>query len=390
MSNKEYSIDKLNIVLKSYVEFCHDQDKVGYGVFKVGDFSKVLKIDSSEFSNEIRRIANNEFKKVMNNSAVKEIQEHCKALAYFGPQKEINMRYASKNGAIYVDLMVPKGGVVKITKAGYRVVKPQKVLFYRRSVQKSLSRPVKGKGGNALRQLFPNIENNEFKLLLLWMMFVIHFEGPFPMMIIQGQQGSAKSFLMEIVRDLLDPVKAPLLSLPRSERDLVLTTLNNTVLAFDNVSSLPKWMPDAFCRIATGAGFSTRKLYSDDEEKVFEFCRPIIINGIADFVVKSDLADRSIILNMQSISPSKRLPKKKLWDQYQQVKPAILSFLYGSVATALKNIDTIDLAETPRMADFAIFSCAASSRLNWTEQKFLDAYAAISSSYLQFVMIPIL
>jgi hypothetical protein len=33
------------------------------------------------------------------------------------------------------------------------------------------------------------------------------------------------------------------------------------------------------CRLATGGGFSTRKLYTDDEEQLFNAQRPSILNG---------------------------------------------------------------------------------------------------------------
>jgi len=361
-------------VLKEGITFCHDKDNIAYGLLKIENTFKVLKIKNSQFKHAVRRLVNNEFKQNVNSSTLKEVVAQCEAMAQHGELVEINIRYAVKKDAIYVDLMHPKGSVVKVTKDGWKIVKSPKVYFYNHVGMKSLPRPINGKGGSKLRNLFQNIEIGELKLILAWMAFVIHSRGPFPILVLQGEQGSAKSFLMEIIRDLLDPVKAPLLSLPRSERDLILTTSNNAVLAYDNVSSLHKWVPDAFCRIATGAGFSTRKLYSDDEEMVFEFCRPIILNGITDFVLKSDLADRSIVINMQSIHPAKRLPKSKLLEKYQKEKPMILAYLYKMVVKGLKNKNSIALEEIPRMADFAIFSCAAASVLRWNSEEFLKAY----------------
>jgi hypothetical protein len=37
---------------------------------------------------------------------------------------------------------------------------------------------------------------------------------------------------------------------------------NGYVLAFDNLSGLPSWLPDALCRLATGGSFAVRQLYT--------------------------------------------------------------------------------------------------------------------------------
>ena len=43
---------------------------------------------------------------------------------------------------------------------------------------------------------------------------------------------------------------------------------------------------------------SGRALYSDDERIVLQAQRPVILNGIEDFVRKSDLIDRTVIVQM--------------------------------------------------------------------------------------------
>ena len=50
--------------------------------------------------------------------------------------------------------------------------------------------------------------------------------GPYPILVIHGEQGSAKSTLARIIRQLIDPQTAPLLAEPRSTRDLMVTAVN--------------------------------------------------------------------------------------------------------------------------------------------------------------------
>src|SRR5215510_14126444 len=95
----------------------------------------------------------------------------------------------------------------------------------------------------------------------------------------------------KLLKDLVDPNVAPVRALAREERDLVIAANNSHVLAFDNLSGLPHALSDAFCRLATGASFGLRQLYTDADEVLFQAARPILLNGIDDVIGRSDLAD---------------------------------------------------------------------------------------------------
>src|SRR5689334_19407197 len=93
---------------------------------------------------------------------------------------------------------------------------------------------------------------------------------------------------------------------PKEARDLMIACTNSWVLALDNLSGLPIWLSDSLCRLATGGGFATRSLYTDDEETHFDAMRPIILNGIDDIATRSDLLDRSVILRLPAIPDERR------------------------------------------------------------------------------------
>src|SRR5207237_9841315 len=137
----------------------------------------------------------------------------------------------------------------------------------------------------------------------------------------QGGQGSAKSTLSRVVRALVDPSVAPLRAAPKEERDLLIAATNGWVLAYDNASRLPDWFSDALCRIATGGGFSTRELYTDREEIIFDAQRPIILNGIGDLVVRHDLRDRAIILHLPPVPDDKRRDEATFWRDFDATVP---------------------------------------------------------------------
>ena len=137
--------------------------------------------------------------------------------------------------------------------------------------------------------------------------------GPYPVLILQGEQGTAKSTAAKVLRLLIDPSAAPLRTAPLDERDLMIAARNGWIIALDNLSGLSSWLSDALCRIATGGGVSTRELYSDTDEVLIDVQRPIILNGIDDIATRQDLIDRSIIINLEPIPENKRKPEAEFW-----------------------------------------------------------------------------
>src|SRR5207344_770168 len=110
----------------------------------------------------------------------------------------------------------------------------------------------------------------------------------------------------------------------REERELMIAANNGYVLAFDNLSGLPSWLSDALCRLATGGSFAARRLYTDDEEVLFEAARPILLNGIEDVISRPDLGDRAIFLTLAPIAEADRRPEDELWREFEKARPRIL------------------------------------------------------------------
>ena len=139
---------------------------------------------------------------------------------------------------------------------------------------KALPEPVLGGSISNLRQFLNVRTENDFVLTVAWLLASLRGKGPFPVLAVAGEQGSAKSTFSAIVRALVDPNAAPLRALPRQDEELFIAANNGHVLAFDNISgALPSWTSDTLCRLATGGGFAKRQLYSDADETIFDACR---------------------------------------------------------------------------------------------------------------------
>jgi hypothetical protein len=202
---------------------------------------------------------------------------------------------------------------------------------------------------------------NDFVLVVAWLLGALRAGGPYPVLAIAGEQGSAKTVLSKLLRAVIDPSVAPVRALPRDERELFIAASNGHVLAFDNLSGLPPWLSDTLCRLTSGGAFSTRRLFTDQDEILFAAARPVILNGIEDIITRPDLADRAILLMLAPIAELQRRPENVLWREFEFARPHILGALLDAAAHGLNMLPRVRLKRLPRMADFALWATACES-----------------------------
>jgi hypothetical protein len=202
---------------------------------------------------------------------------------------------------------------------------------------------------------------SDFVLVVAWLLGALRAGGPYPVLAIAGEQGSAKTVLSKLLRAVIDPSVAPVRALPRDERELFIAASNGHILAFDNLSGLPPWLSDALCRLTSGGAFSTRRLFTDQDEMLFAAARPVILNGIEDIITRPDLADRAILLMLAPIAERQRRSENALWREFELARPHILGALLDAAAHGLNMLPYVRLKQLPRLADFAIWATACES-----------------------------
>jgi hypothetical protein len=290
------------------------------------------------------------------------------------PAVHVRTASASERDVFYLDLGDLQGRAVEIRASGWKVVQNPDVHF--RRPPGSLPLPVPESGGtiNLLRP-YVNLGELDFRLFVAWITAAIRPAGPYPPLVLYGEHGSAKTTLAKIARLLVDPHSAPLLGEPTSARDLMITALNTRLLSFDNLGTLPGWLSDCFCRLATGGGHAARSLFTDDEVTYAHAQRPIILNGIDDFVTRGDLIDRSVFLNLSPIHPTDRRTEREIWASFQFDHSRILGSVLDAVVLGMRILPSVELPEVSRMADFAYWGEAVGRGLGWPEFSFRSAYA---------------
>ncbi|MCH8913621.1 MAG: hypothetical protein IIA33_08660, partial [Planctomycetes bacterium] len=146
------------------------------------------------------------------------------------------------------------------------------------------------------------------------------------------------------------------------------------MLAYDNISKLSNNLSDAMCRLATGGGHSTRRLYTDSAEVFFNGQRPLVMNSIIDFTHRGDLRDRCILIELPPLLSTSRKDEKTFWDEFEKYRPRILGALLAAVSEGLRNVDSTRLDKLPRMADFAKWVTACEPGLAWRQGTIYEAY----------------
>src|SRR6266478_2797419 len=292
-----------------------------------------------------------------------------------GPERAIHIRIVEHAGHIYLDLADEHWRAVDIGPGGWRVIGCPPVRFRRPAGMLPLPVPQQGGSIECLNS-FLNLESrDDFVLIVAWLLAALRPNGPYPLLAISGEQGSAKTVLSKLLKALIDPNAAPVRSLSREERELMIAANNGYLLAFDNVSGLPVWLSDALCRLASGGSFAVRQLYTDDEEVLFEAARPILINGIEEVISRPDLGDRAIFLTLAPIGEAQRRPESELWREFEIARPRMLGALLDAVVHGLRAMGGVHLDQLPRMADFALWATACETAL-WPAGTFARAYAA--------------
>jgi hypothetical protein len=337
----------------------HDRDGTAYADLAIKGHRETWPIHSNGFKRWLTRRYYEHRHGVPNNEAMQSALATIEARAHFdSSERSVHIRVAELDGKLYLDLADEGWRAVEIDAFGWRIVAEPPARFRRSVGMLPLPEPISGGSIQALRRFLNVATDGDFVLAMAWLLAALRNRGPYPVLVLSGEHGSANSTAAKVLRAIVDPSTPMLRALPRSERDLFIGADNEHVAAFDNVSGLRQWISDSLCRLATGGGFATRKLYADQDEMRLDVARPIILNGIDDIVVRGDLADRSILLLLNPIADDKRRTEKDLSHEFEAAHPAILGALLDAVAHGLRELPNTRLSLLPRMADFAVWATA--------------------------------
>jgi hypothetical protein len=387
---EEEKIDITSLIKEYYVDLFVDQFNKPYIAIKINKHVEILGLDSQRFKNWLFRFFYENIGKI-NNELVENVIKILKAGAEFSEnRKTLELRVVKSptdDFIFYYDLTNNNWSTVKITPEGWTIENNPSILFRRYANQLPQVNPTSNsfltmddKDDTILDKFIDllNVKDNDNKLLLKCYIISLFIPGiSKPILMLHGEQGSAKTTLQELIKMLVDPSIVKTLTFPKGINELVQQLSHNYIAYYDNISVIKEQISDALCRAVTGTGFSKRQLYTDDDDIIYYFLRCIGFNGINLAATKADLLDRGIIIQLERILKQNRRKIEDIWKDFEILRPQLLAYIFDILVKVLqiKQKGGIKISNgLNRMADFEEYAEIIARCMGYGEGEFLRVY----------------
>ena len=270
---------------------------------------------------------------------------------------KLHIRIAWYNDAIWYDLADPLWRAIRIDESGRCLVQKPPILFKRMQHMQEQVVPV---SGGKISTLFDFINvPKEFRLLLLAdLMSSFIPDIDYPITVFWGKPGTGKTSACRVLKSLVDPSIADVLSLPGTEKEMVQVMSKNHMTVFDNISRISAKESDILCRASTGGAFMNRTLFQNDDDLIRELHQPVVLNGLYQLGVANDLISRCIFFELEKINSPNMITTTEFFEKFNQEKPLILGKIFDCISKSMKNKKDIKITHHKRMGDFTDWSVA--------------------------------
>lgn len=370
---KQADDEKIIAIAERHDElFCSDDGRP-YVTFADKGKTYTLLVEEEDYQDFLRRRFRQENKRPVTTGYLNNAVKYIRASAKVGPKYKVKVRMAGHLGAIYIDLCDDMGRAVEVTTDGWRVVNDPPVRFRRTRLMAPLPEPKPGKID--LLRKFCHVTDEDWPLVVGWLVAALRPEGPYTVLSMEGRPGSAKSTMARVCKALVDPSHSELNSEPDNVEDLMLQAFRSWVVAYDNLSKLDQRVSDALCLVSTGGCYSRRKLYTTEDQTAFSVKNPVVLSSVKGVITARDLVDRALLITLPPFEQGdRRLSEGEFNRDFAKVYPNIFGALLDGVVAALKNLPTVEVKHSARMADFAEWVTAAEPGLGFQPNTIMEAY----------------
>jgi hypothetical protein len=377
--NKRSVAEKLiDLISQNSNTFFKDQYDVPFARIHNADHHEIVRVGSDKFKRYIGRLYYENENKVAKTEALTNAVQVLQAKAeYRGDTIPLSLRVASLNGDIFYDLTNEKWQCVRITRECWQLLDEAPTPMFMRYNQTSQVQP----DNNYDYEIFDrflqltNLKKEEERILLkvyIVSLFIPNIQHV--ILQVHGEKGGAKSMLETLIKELVDPAKPKLLSTHKDRMEFIQQLAHNYLAYYDNLKYIPGWLSDEVCRAVTGSGSSKRKLYSDDDDIVYEYRRCLGFNGINVILTEPDALDRSITIEQDRIEDENRRQEEEIVAKFLEIRPKLLAYIFDTLVKTLQIKPTIELKQIPRMADFAIWGEAIARAMGYKNLEFIKIY----------------
>ncbi len=368
---KNTTANALIVLTEKHCDLFHDERGDGYSIMRIGS-PRILRLRSKGFRQWLAGRFYETTKRAPNNEALSTAVRVLEAKAIFdGVRRELSNRFVWHQEAIYLDMRDEKCRVLKVDAAGWAFVRTPPVFFRRYAHQLPLPEPVSAGKLSDIHTHLAIKSKDDRVLVEAWLVASMFSTIPRPILTFHGPQGASKTTTARCLKAIIDPSLITSVDLGKSPADLAQILDHYGVPCFDNLTGIPTWAADMLCRGVTGGAFSKRELYSDDSDVILSFQRPIIITGINIPTHAPDLLDRFLLIELDRISPARRIDETKFWQRFEAAKGTLFGALLDAIAGTLKHLPSIKLPRMSRMADFTRIACAYAEFTGFGAKKML-------------------
>lgn len=344
---------------ESSCKFFHDERGDEYALVRDKDIRRTLKLRSKFFRSWLIGTFYKTTGRPPNKEALSTALSVLEAKAtHDGDKRYLFNRFAMHDGAIFIDMVDERWRAVKVTADGWEIIDEQPIMFRRYSHQQALLKPDRGGKLSDIHRYLAIKSNDGRRLLEAFLVACAFSDVPRPAITFHGPQGASKTTTARCLKSITDPSLLISVDLGKSPADLAQILDHHGVPCLDNLTNIPAWAADMLCRGITGGAFSKRELYSDDSDIILSFMRPVIITGINIPTHAPDLLDRLLLIELERISPGKRVDEATFWKRFDEGRSKLFGALLDAIAGTLKHLPHIKLPRMARMADFTRIACA--------------------------------
>jgi hypothetical protein len=296
-----------------------------------------------------------------------------RAFAEVSPvQHTLHLRAAQHGGAVY--LYLGPGRVVRVDASGWELDSNPPVMFRRVANLKDLPDPERGGSLELLDAFITAQEDRDHRLAKTWLALALLADINRPILLAHGPQGSTKSSVQRVLKNIIDPGRPETLKL--REKDFEQNINKAFIPFFDNISTVSDYMADELSKAVTGAGNAVRKLYANDEDVIREYKRAVLLNGLVIPTEKADLIDRILPVALRRVPKEERKTETRMDALFKERHPKLLGAVLDALSGALAHHEEVE--GLPRLAAWAEYAIALYKHLGWGgHDGFMDDWAVV-------------
>lgn len=290
-----------------------------------------------------------------------------------GEKKRVHKRFSQ--GKLTISVSLGKGRSLIISKSFCSEIKNKKKFFLEHINISPIDDFDINNGDINLLKKYLLISDEEFILVVVFMVNMFFTRNPQLILNITGAPGSGKTRALKIIKKIIDPSIIVAQNQPDNIKDLVVSAGSSYLLTFDNVSNIPEKIQNILCLITTGGTSADRALNTNADQYIIKTKNPIILTSIKCPLTRQDVLQRALTIDMHPIDQALRKTEQSLNLEFDKDLPKIRGGLYRIVQGVLIIRDGFKGSEElTRMADFDELGQMVEKANGWSVGSFKAAY----------------